>query len=237
MSTAQTFAETFVAPARGLAGAADRGSFLPPIVAATVVSLALAFVLVPRVDHERTVNEQLDKNPQAAQQLSPHDREEAVAKAQKLGGIGAYAGALFLPALRALAVAFATWVAFQVAGAKPPFAASFAVASWALVPLALRALLSIPALLRMQGIAAQEADRALPSSLAALLPADAAGPIASLAGALDLFAVWSLVLVALGMAHVAGVTRRRAFAVVTVLFASYVLLVHLALPRLAGGGS
>ena len=75
----------------------------------------------------------------------------------------------------------------------------------------------------------------MPSSLAALLPDGASPPVLALAGAFDLFALWSLALVALGMASVADVSRRRALAVVVVLWASWVLLQRVALPGFTGG--
>jgi hypothetical protein len=237
MSTAQTFADTLLAPGRALAGAAARRSFLPPLLVATVASLLLASAVAPRFDYERAVDQQIEKNPQAAQKMSPHDREVALAQAQKLGAFLTYAAALLWPTLRALAVAICAFVAFRVAGARASFAGLLAVASWGLLPLAVKDLASLPALLRMHGITAQDAERALPSSLAALLPPDAHAPLAELAWGLDLFSVWSVGLVALGAAQVSGASRQRSLAVILVLWGSYVLLTRVALPGLMGGSA
>jgi hypothetical protein len=236
MPTAQTFVDALLAPDRALAGAADRKTFVPAILAATFASLLVAFVLVPRVDYERAFDEQLEKSPQGARQLSPHDREVALAQAQKLGGVVTYANALVWPTLRALSVAFCLFLAFRVAGGRPAFRSLVAVASWGSLPLALKDLLSLPALLRMHGIAARDAERALPSSLVALLPSGTDGRLAGLAQAVDFFSFLSLWLVALGAAHVSGVGRPRSFAVVFVLWGSYVLLTQVARPGLMGGG-
>lgn len=235
MSTAQLFSDTLLAPGRGLAAAAARRSIAPALLAATLASLLAAAVLAPRADYRRTVEEQLDAHPEAAAQMSPHDREVAFAQAQKLGAASTWAQGLLGPALRALAVAFCLFVAFRLASSPAPFAATFAVAAWATLPLALKDLLSVPALWRLPGPSVQEAERALPSSLAALLPAGAAPRLAAAAAAFDLFALWSLVLVAVGMAEVAGVDRRRSFTVVVLLWASFVLLQRVAAPGLAGG--
>jgi len=235
MTTAHPFADSLLAPSRGLAAAAARRSIAPPLAAATAVTLLVAALLVPRLDYRRTLDAQLDRDPQAAAQPTPHDREVALQQAEKLGGVAAWAGGLLTPALRALAIAVGLFVAFRVAAAPAPFGPTFAVAAWGTLPLALHDLLSVPAILRMRGIAALEAERALPSSLAALLPDGASPPVLALAGAFDLFALWSLALVALGMASVAGVSRRRALAVVLVLWGCCVLLQRVALPGFAGG--
>lgn len=235
MPTAHLFADTLVAPSRGLAAAAARRSIAPPLVAATAVTLLVAALLVPRLDYQRTVDARLEREPQAAAQLTPHDREVALQQAEKLGGVTAWAAGLLTPALRALGIAIGLAAAFRAAAAPAPFAPTLAIAAWGTLPLALRELLSIPALLRMQGVGAEEGERALPSSLAALLPDGASPPVLALAGAFDLFALWSLALVALGMAGVAGVSRRRALAVVLVLWGSGVLLLRVALPGFSGG--
>jgi hypothetical protein len=229
-------AEALVAPARGLAAVADRKSYLAPLVAATVASVLVAAIATPRIDFERPVIEELDRDPEATQQLSPHEVEQKLAQARKLGALASYAGALFGPTLAAFAASLGLGVAFRVAGARPAFLPTLAAASWGLLPLALRRVLLVPALLRMESVAPRDVDRALPSSLGALVPAGAALPLASLAHALDLFSLWAVVLVSLGLAHVAGTSRARAFTVVLVLWGSYLLVTHVALPGLLGAG-
>jgi hypothetical protein len=240
MSIAQTFqslAEALVAPRRGLAVAADARSFGWPLVGATLAALALAVVVTPRLDFERGVDDALERAAQdapAGEPVSPHDREVAVARAEKLGRIASYAAALLGPALRAVAAAVALFLAFALVGPAAPFRATLSVVAWGLLPLAVRQLLLLPAALAMRGATPEGVERALPSSLAALLPASAPPRLLSVGASLDLFACWALVLVALGMAHAAGTTRARACTVVAVLWASYVLLRHVALPGLAG---
>ncbi len=237
MSIAQTFADTFVAPERALAAVTARRSFVPPLLASTLAALAFAAVLVPRLDYERSVDEALDRAAIAAPQAqaqTPHEREVAVEAARKMGSVGAYAGALFAPSLRALGIAFALFVGFRLAGQRPAFVPTLAVTAWSLLPLALRALLAIPAVARRGSIAASEVTGLLPSSLAALAPPGASPRLASALSGLDLFSVWALGLLALGMAEVAGATRTRSVAVVASLWVAYLLLFHVALPGLAG---
>jgi hypothetical protein len=234
MSTAP-LAEALVSPERAIAAAADRRSWLPPILVATAASLLVAAIATPRIDFERPVVEVLDRDLEARQQLSPHEVEEKLAQATRVGAVAAYARGLFAPALAACAASVALALAFRVAGARAPFRPTLAVASWGLLPLALRSLLVLPAVWRMHDVAADDVDRALPSSLGALVPASAAPRLASLAHAIDLFSLWAVALVALGMAHVARTSRARAFVVVGVLWASYVALVHVALPGLLPG--
>lgn len=229
MSTAHLLAQTLTTPSTGLAGAAARRSIMAPLLVATVVSLGFAAVLVPRANFDGPALEALDKKPDA-EQMSPHDREMVLEQARKLGTVGTYGAALLEPALRALLAAFFTWAAFRLSLSRPPFAATLSVMSWAMLPLALQLLLSLPALWRIDTVAPERVPFLLPSSLAALLPDSAPAQLRGFAGALDLFSLWAVALAALGMAHVAQVSRRRSAAVVVLVWLAFVLLVDVALP-------
>ncbi len=228
-SDGRVIARTLTAPALGLASAVERRRSLSAILLATLAALAFASVSVPRVDYETAAAAELAKQPKAAE-MTPHDREEAIATARKLGQLGGWAGALAGPALQALGVALALFLAFRVAGTRPAFRETFAVAAHGLLPVWLARLLAIPAALARAPIPADQAASLLPASPAALLPPSAPPALAGALGALDLFALWALVLVATGMARASGATRRRAAAVTMLLYVAWVAVARIALP-------
>jgi Yip1 domain len=231
MNSTQILAETFVAPERGLAAAVRRQAALAPILVSTAVALALALLVASRGDYEGMLAGGLDAAP-GAEKRTAHDREEQLAQARKLALAGTYAGALFLPALSAAGAALALGAGFRLAGARPGFRASLSAASFGLLPLALRDLLTVPALLRHAPVRPDAVAGLLPSSLAALLPQGAQGPLALAAASVDLFALWSVVLVALGMAHAAGVPTRRALLVTALLWIAWVAVFRVSVPTL-----
>jgi hypothetical protein len=226
MSTLQILADVFAAPTRGLAAAANRRSVLPPLAAATVASLLFAALLVPRLDLDRTIADRLEKarEAEATAQMTPHQREEAIAQGAKVAQIGLYARGAFGPAGMALGAAFCLFAAFRVAGAKPAFVPTLAVVGGGQLPQFLPTLLTMPALLGQSGMTADESGRLLPTSPAAFLAAEAQGVHVGLLSALDVFDLWALGLLVIGMAQVAGVSRARAAAVTTVLWLSWVAL-------------
>ncbi len=222
-----------IAPSRWLPLLADRRSFVPALAAATLASLLLAAAAVPRLDFAAAAQAALDRQPDAAQ-MTPYQREEALATARKIGAVTSWAGAALGPALRALGAAVFLWLGLKVAGGTPRFSPTFSVAAYGLLPQALRALLTIPALLAGGPVRPEGLDRLLPSSLAAFLPADAPPAVAGLLASVDLFSAWALALVAVGMAHVAGVSRRRAAVATAVLWLGWVAVFRMAIPSLAG---
>jgi len=231
MSRIQTVLGTFLSPIAALTRAAEARYFALPLLIWTLASVGYTVVIAPRLDIDSATNAALDK---ATEPMSPHQREEAVAQGHKTALVGMYASAVLAPSGIALLIAFAFWLALKVAGGKPAFGATMGVVSHAELPLALKRLLSIPAILSRSRIAV--ADQLLPSNVAALASSHLHGTAASVASAIDLFTVWVLVLLVIGLATVAGVSRRRAALTTAVLWASYVAVFHVALKALIPGG-
>jgi hypothetical protein len=220
---------TLTAPGRGLDAVATRRRSLTAVLAATLASLLVALVTVPRLDFTAAA----DASGSDGQPPTQHQVEEAQAQAAKLGAISGYAGAGFGPALAVLGTALCCWLAFKVAGTRPPLKATVAVTAHALLPLFLSQLLLLPAVLLKAPLPAADLPLLLPSSLAALLPAQASPLALAAASSLDLFTVWALILLVLGMAKVAGATRWRAAAVVAVLWLAQIALFKIAPVALA----
>ncbi|HEY6105943.1 MAG TPA: YIP1 family protein [Anaeromyxobacteraceae bacterium] len=233
MSSAQALYDTLVRPGRAMPQVAESARFLPALVAATAVALVFAAVAVPRFDFGKAALDALDRRPDAAQ-MTQHQREDVVATAHKVGAVAGYAGSALGPTLFALGAAVALWLGLKLAGGTPAFRPTFAVASFAQLPGAVHQLLLLPAVLRSGPIDPTLVPRLLPSSAGALLPAGAAGPGASFLFALDLFSLWTVALMALGMASAARVSRGRAVATTVLVWLAWVAVFKVALPQLGG---
>lgn len=220
-------AAVLTAPARGLALVVERRRSLTAILIATAVSLLFAIVAVPRFDFEKAALQQIELAP-GASEMTPFQRDEAVAQARKIGGVAVYAASAFSPAFSVLVVAFFLWLAFKVAGAAPPFKGTLAVAAHGMLPVLLAPLLLLPAIVMKAPVDPTGLSRLFPSNLGAFLPEQSSPVMLAVAGSLDLFSLWSLVLVTAGMASLAGTSRRRAATAVGLLWVAYVCLLRIA---------
>jgi hypothetical protein len=232
--SAERFAQSpLFHPTTQLPRAAEQRQYWVPLLLATAAALLFSIVAVPRIDFEQAASDALDRTEGAAQ-MTPHDREVKLEQGRKVGALAAYTGAAFGTGLSAVVAALGLWLAFRVVGNKPGYPQTFTVMCWALLPGAIEAVLTIPALLMRGTIRVEQLASLLPGSLGAILPAGMTGPLASFLGALDLFSIWSVWIVAAGMAGVAQVSFRRALVTATVLWLSYVGVFQVALPTLAG---
>lgn len=119
-------------------------------------------------------------------------------------------------ALGYLAVALVFLVAFRLAGGEVSYPQSVSATLHAFMPRGLAALLAVPVILSRESLdpAALRRGSFLTSSPAALAPEDTSPAVFALLGSLDLFSVWSVVLLVLGFRTVARVSTGTASAVV-----------------------
>lgn len=220
------------APVQGFARVAERRRVGFALALATAASLVTAAVVVPRVDHGASA--QRSRGPEAEEQTESQ-RADAIETARKLGLIAGWTGAALLPAALALAAAGALLAGFRVAGTRPGFRPTLAVTAHGMLPVWLGGLLAIPPAIAHAPVRPEDVPRLVPSSLAALLPASAPPPLVAALSSLDLFGLWAVALIAVGMARASGASRTRAAVVTVLLFASYVALLKVVPAALSAG--
>lgn len=213
---------SLVEPGYGFARAVERNRALTAVLLATLLSLLATGLILPRINQEAVAADRLQP------EMTQHEREDATQTAVKLFKVQTWAVAAVGPLAQAFLVAVALWLAFRTAGARTAFKPTFTVAAHALVPQAIHSLLTAPAAIAHAPVTPGQLATLLPSSLAAALPGSLPPPVLAAASALDLFTLWSLVLLGTGMARASGASRLRAFAVVVILFLAYVALFKVA---------
>lgn len=220
-------------PDQGFGRVTERRRVGLALAVATAAALVTAAVVLPRVDFGAAALR--DRRTPAGEERTEGELLEAAITARKLGQIVGWAGAALLPSALAVGAAGALFAGFRVAGTRPDFKATLAVTAHGLLPVWLGKLLAIPAAVTHAPVPPEDVSRLVPSSLAALLPASAPPPLAAALSALDLFALWALALVVVGMARASGGSRARSLAVTVTLFAAYVALLKVVPAALAGG--
>jgi hypothetical protein len=227
---------TLARPSTGLASLPDRPRLAVALLASTVLALASAAVVVPHTDYgQGEAPAADDTSGQPPAEPTEYEQEQRALTARKLGELGDWAGAALLPSLLAAGAAAALALGFRLAGARAAYRPALAVAAHGMVPLWIARLLAVPGALARAPVPRAEVAHLLPSSPAALLGPDAPPALAGALSGLDLFALWAVWLVALGMAKVTGASRARALVTTLALYLAWVAVVRVALPSLAAG--
>ena len=209
----------FVAPARTFAAIARRPGWVAPLLLSTVLSVLATAVLLPRLDMEAAVREQLAARDEA---VSEERIEKALAVQKRFAPLG-YAWAVLAPTLVALALAGIFWLSFKAFGWELSFPQSLGVTSHGFLPNCLSAILLVFFALRLERFNPADLGDLVRSNPAFLVDRHANPVMHSLLQSLDAFSIWVLVLLVVGYSVAAKVSRGKGAAIIGSIWALYVL--------------
>ncbi len=177
---------------------ARKPSWLAPLLLITLISIALTVVMGQRLDWAQVAHQRIEKSHFASAQIDklPPDQQQAAFNRQAISAkITNYVTGVIGTALLALVLAGIYLGLFNLAGGGFTFHQSFSLVNYGLLPLGIKALLGIPIVL-VKDPSAIDPQNFVASNLSALVPSDAALWKLGLASSVDIFVLWSVVLVA-----------------------------------------
>lgn len=182
-------------------------SWFVPMLLTVLATVAFYFAYGQHVGFDKFLQQQMETNPRMQQQMAQipaEKRDQQIAMQAKITGIGYYVGtAVIMPIMfvisAALTLAFA---AVMSAGLK--FKQVFAIISYASVVQVIKWLLAIVVLF-LKNPNDFDLTNPLAFNLGAFMdPATSSKFLRTMAIALDAFAIWGIVLVAIGLKAAAG---------------------------------
>lgn len=205
-----------VSPEKTFRSIAERPTWVVPLLLLVLVTCLIGYEVGQRVDFEQQIRQQMAER---GDKVSEADIQRGVDFMEKFGKIFFLAPAVLSPGAYLL-FALVFLVALRLSGSEIGFAQSFSVIVHSMVPWLVHALLSLPLILRQEALDPETLQRGgvLMSNLAALAPEDSGKVLLSLLGSLDLFSVWTLVLLIIGYRVVARVSATTATAVTLTLW-------------------
>ena len=209
--------DTFVAPSKTFTDLRRSAAWWAPFLLMVVVSTLFVYTAGQKIGFRRIMENQMQAQPKAQARLEnlPADkRDEQLDKGAKFTAIISYT----FPAITLffwLIIAGALFATFKVvAGADVSFKVSLAIVVYAALPLMLKSLLAMIAV----GAGMSPDSFSFQNPLATnpgyfMSPGDNLF-LYSIASAVDIFMIWTLVLTAIGFTCVSKVKRATSFAIV-----------------------
>lgn len=180
---------------------ARKPSWLLPVIISTVLGIIATVTLNQRMNWREYVLQQIEKSPRAAQ-LSPQQKQQQADVSAKITPYIVYAAGVLGSIVFAVLVGAVMMLAYNLlGGAGAKFSQAFAISSHTLVV----GLISTPIfllvlLLRPPGTL--DPDNPVATNLAAFLPEESARWLVTLCKSIDIFTIWTLILIAIGFAAV-----------------------------------
>lgn len=214
----------FFDPKKTFEDIAKRPTWLIPVLLLIIAGLAVSVTISQRVGWERIVQQSMDTSSRA-QQMTPEQRQQAVAMGVKIASIMAYTGVVFVPVIFVIMAGVLLGVASGIFSAGIRFKQVFAVVCYSSLTGLVSSVLTI-VVLHLKNPDEVNVQNALAFNPAAFMDqATSSKFLYSLATSLDLISFWTILLMATGLKAAAGkkLTFGSAVFAVVLPWAVYVL--------------
>ena len=217
LSEGARIVNTFIAPSKTFTDLRRTASWWAPFLLMVIVSTAFVYSVSTKIGFRKVTETQVEMSPKQSAQLDnlpAAEREHQIQQRTKGTQIISYIVPLFILVFW-LIIATVLFATFKfAAGADVSFKVSFAIVVFAGLPQVLKSLLAMVAVLAGASPDSFSFQNPIATNPGYLLnPADSVF-LYSLASALDIFMIWTLVLTAIGFTCVSKVKRGTAFAIV-----------------------
>ena len=208
---------TFIAPSKTFTDLRRSAAWWVPFLLMAIISTVFVYAAGQKIGFRKIMENKMQAQPKQQarlEQLPPDQRERQMEAGAKFTGVFSY-GFPVIVLIMWLIIATALFATFKLAaGADVSFGVSLAIVVYSALPLTLKtvlAMLSVLAGMNPDSFSFQNPVATNPGYF--MSPSDGV-LLYSLASAVDIFMIWTLVLTAIGFTCVSKVKRGTAFAIV-----------------------
>lgn len=216
---------TFFSPKATFEDIARTPNWVLPVVLTTLLSIIAVIAMNQRINWREYISEQIEKNPRAAQ-LSPEQKEKQIDVSAKITTYIVYVAGVVGPIIFVVIVGGVLMGAYNLlAGTGARFSQAMAIVAHAgLVGIVSTPIFLLVLFLKPPGTI--DPNNPVATNVAALLPEDSAKWLVALCKSLDIFTIWSLILMAIGFAAVnpRKLKGAKSFTIVFGVWAAYVVV-------------
>ena len=191
----------FFSPKTTFEDIAKKPSWVAPVVLLTILSILVSIGIHQRIDWREFMSQQLDKDPRAAQ-MSAEQKQQRIEAGAKITSVVTYLFGVAGPILFILVIAGVMMGAYNLlAGANATFRQSLAVAAHAAMTGAVSSVLFL-LILYLKPFGTVDLENPVATNAGAFLPEGSAKWLVTLAKQMDIFTIWTLILLAIGFAAI-----------------------------------
>lgn len=222
MNAVQRFFGVFFSPVATFQDIGRKPSFVLPLVVWIILALAATAVIMPKVDFEASLQQRLEKYEG---QLSDADMERAIGIQEKAVSIMSYVGSVLGPIIISLVIAGIFFAAVRIWKAGSTFSRVFSVTVHAFIVQFIKTIIAIPLALRSEFLLLDDLQNLVQSNFGVLLDRETANTaLYTLATRIDFFAIWTLILIIIGLSAVSKLNIKQSATISIILWLIYVAI-------------
>jgi hypothetical protein len=212
LSQVERVVDTFLAPVKTFTDILRNTSWWLPFVLGTAASYVFVSALQMKIGWSQLIDNTIQASPQLQAKLAALTPDQIAAQHKILVTTTKFSSysAPVIALISLLVIAVVLWLTINFAfGAKSTFAQSFAVANYAFLPASIKAI--VVSIILFAGAAPENFT---PESMLGTNPGyfiSTPGPMKTFLSSFDLFSLWTLVLMSIGLSIVARTKRSNGF--------------------------
>lgn len=212
----------FFSPKATFQSIAAQPSWIVPVLLMTVFGIATAFVLNQKVDWRDVASKRIEESPRAAN-MTPEQKEQQLAISAKVSPYFAYGFGTLGPILAVVVTAAVLLLAYNViGGANAKFEQAMGIVSHAMI-VGLIGTVFLIIILFLKPPGTIDLENPVATNVGAFLPESTPKALMALAKSVDIFSIWSMLLISIGFTAVnPKKLTGKAFAIVLSVWAVYV---------------
>jgi hypothetical protein len=218
MSEGARILNTYIAPPKTFTDLRRNASWWVPWILISIFSIAVIFTVGKQITFEQVSRNQIAHSAKASEQFDKLPADQQAQRLQLSAKIFAYIGysTPLVILLVFLIEATALWATFNVGvGAETTFKQAYAIVMYASLPGLIHAILTIVTLFAGVNPEGFDMNNPIGTNLAYYLDPETTGRfVRGMASSLDLFNIWTVILIAIGFACTSKVKRSTAIMIV-----------------------
>lgn len=216
----QRLAGVLFAPAETFEDIARKPDFVLPLVLILLISFVSTLILVPKIDFAESFRQQME---QQNKNMSPQDVERAAKMGAAFGKVMAYTGPIWGIAILVI-IAAVLMLAFRLFGGEGTFMQSFSVTLYSWIPMCLFSIVTTIVVFSRESIDPTQMQTLVKSNPAFLVEMKTNPMLYSLLTSLDIFTIWTLILLTIGFAAVSRFSKVKSAVIIVSLWLATVVV-------------
>ena len=194
----------FISPVETLADVARKPDFVAPLIVAVLGAIAVTETMLRKIGLERIVRTQIEQSSRASS-MSPEQMDQAVSQSVKFGAVVTHVVEIVGAPIFLLVIALVGLLIMNlILGSRMNFKTIFSVTCYANLVSLLGVLMSVAVILFGDPDHFNQQDP-VPGNIGFFLnPREVSKPLYSLASSVDIFTIWFLILMAVGLSEGTG---------------------------------
>ena len=210
-------AGVFFAPGETFASIVRRPDFVVPLVILLIVSLATGLIVAQKVDFKQVAREAIESSPRASQ-LPPDMIQKQINISAGIMKVATY-GSPFFTLLLLVILAAIFFAAFKIFGGEGEFLQALSIMIYAWYPNLIRAIVSVAALLTKKSLTLYTMQNPVASNIGYFINPKLHPIAAAFWSSIDLFTIWTLILLIIGFSAMSRFSRAKSAAIVLSIWA------------------